>query len=68
MKAFFAAAALLLYILVNIYVILEVRSTLVQIYPTMRPISATMRPIRSHQKAARRTDAKRCEAMSIMCR
>lgn len=62
MKTLFAFAALLLYIGVNIYVILEVRSTLVQIDPTMRPISATMRPIRSHQKAARRTDAKRCVA------
>lgn len=56
MKTLLAFAALLLYILVNIYVILEVRSTLIQIRPTMRPISATMRPIRSHQKAARRSD------------
>lgn len=56
MKTLLAAAALLLYISVNIYVISEVRSTLVQIYPTMRPIGATMRPIRSHQKAARRSD------------
>ena len=63
MKTLFAFAALLLYILVNVYVISEVRSILVQIYPTMRPIGATSRPIRPHQKAARRSDAKRSVAM-----